>query len=493
MKTFNLPDLGEGLPDAEINEWHIKEGDIVEADQLLVSMETAKAVVEVPAPRSGKVVKFYGKTGDIIKTHMPLIEFEDDDGSQAMEAHHEGKTAATTAATPMAISSNAVFLLPDLGEGLPDAEINEWHVKEGDEIEADQPLASMETAKAVVEVPSPHSGKIAKLYGKAGDVIITGSPLVEFVVTGGAPVAEDAGTVVGNIEVSNEVLRESATGIKPMKVSGNKIKAVPAARILAKKSGIDLSTVTGSGPHGSISVDDVKKHLGQGGAAVNIPVASPVATRPSIPGAEPLRGVRRTMAIMMSQSHREVVPVTILDDADIYAWPKGTDITLRIIRAVVFACKEEPALNAWYDGAANARKLFDEVNLGLAVDSKEGLFVPVINDVANLDAKEIRATVNRFKTQVQDRTIPQEELRGNTITLSNFGVFAGRYANPIIVPPSVAILGCGRLREEVVPEKGKPAIHRVMPLSITFDHRAATGGEATRFLAAVITDLQKEN
>ena len=193
----------------------------------------------------------------------------------------------------------------------------------------------------------------------------------------------------------------------------------------------------------------------------------------------------------MSKSHTEIVPVSLFDDADIHAWPEKTDIMVRLIRSIVEACKAEPALNAWYDGKQMGRRINEEVNLGIAVDTEEGLFVPVIKAAGSLSAEELREQINTYKASVRDRSTPQDAFHGASITLSNFGNIAGRYASPIIVPPQVAIIGVGRLREEVVAFEGSPAVHRVMPLSLTFDHRAVTGGESTRFLAAMIEDLEK--
>jgi pyruvate dehydrogenase E2 component (dihydrolipoamide acetyltransferase) len=182
--------------------------------------------------------------------------------------------------------------------------------------------------------------------------------------------------------------------------------------------------------------------------------------------------------------------VTIVDDADLQNWSPETDITLRVIRAVTRACYAEPSLNAWYDGQQMVRQLHQHVNLGLAIDSPDGLFVPVIKNTQELQPSEIRTIINQYKAQTKDRTLPPENFRDGTITLSNFGNFAGRYANPVVVPPTVAIIGAGRIRDEVVAENGSVEIHRILPISLTFDHRAATGGEATRFLAALIADLQ---
>ena len=373
-----------------------------------------------------------------------------------------------------------IFKLPDLGEGLPDAEIREWYVKEGDVVKVDQPMVAMETAKAVVDVPAPRAGKIIKLYGQAGDVINTGGALVEFEDGEDAPAKS---TVVGNLEIGNTILKEAATGIKPTATINIGIKAIPAVRALAKKLNVDLTAITATGPNGQITVADVER------------AAKPTVTTPTstLTGGEALRGVRRAMAIAMSQSHAEVVPVLLVDDADLHAWPAGTDVTARVIRAVVAACKAEPSLNAWYEGKSMTRQLQQDVHIGLAMDSADGLFVPVLKNANKCQPTELRAEINRFKEQVGARTIPQDDLKGATIVLSNVGTFAGKYASPIISPPTVAIIATGRIRETVVAHDGSPAVHRVMPLSLSFDHRAVTGGEAARFLAALIEDLQKKD
>lgn len=371
------------------------------------------------------------------------------------------------------------FLLPDLGEGLTEAEIHEWHVKEGDAIKTDQLMVSVETAKAVVDVPSPRDGTIAKLHGKAGDIIKVGRPLVEF--TDGDEKnshTSDKGTVAGKIMVGDTILNEAPMGVTPSdRTNSATIKAIPAVRTLAKQLNVDLSTITGTGPQQQITIEDVKR-------------ASQQTTTSTLVNGEPLRGVRRTMAQTMAKSHAEVVAVTIVDDADLNNWSPDTDITLRVIRAITRACSTEPALNAWYDGQQMVRQLHQHVNLGLAIDSSDGLFVPVIKNAQELQPSEIRTIINQYKEQTRNRTLPPENFRDGTITLSNFGNFAGRYANPVVVPPTVAIIGAGRIRDEVVAEKGSIEIHRILPISLTFDHRAATGGEASRFLAALIADLQ---
>ena len=366
-----------------------------------------------------------------------------------------------------------IFNLPDLGEGLPDAEIHEWFVKIGDVVVADQPLVSMETAKAVVDVPCPQSGTIESLFGKPGDVIKTGEPLVAFIAEETARC--DKGTVVGNLEESHEISDDHFI-IGSGHANKSRAKATPAVRLLAKKLNIDLSALTGTGEHGLITREDVQK-------------AADIKAKPP-EGFEPLRGVRRAMLNSMVQSHQQIVPVSIFDEADIHAWQPQEDITVRLIRAIQHACEVEPALNAWFDTEHSARKCFDAVHLGLAMDNDEGLFVPVIHDVVQHSDSELRTIINDYKVAVRDRTVPTENLKGATITLSNFGKFAGRFASPIIVPPMVAILAVGRLYEGVVSDgNGNMVLHRLLPLSLSFDHRAVTGGEATRFLGAVMASL----
>lgn len=374
-----------------------------------------------------------------------------------------------------------IFHLPDLGEGLAEAEIREWYVKVGDVVKVDQPLVSMETAKAVVDVPSPYAGKIIKLHGNANDIIKTGAPFITFETD---EVAQDKGSVVGQLETSEKKWTDETVIIGAPKAKSVAIKAMPAARVLASQMNVDLGQITGTGAQGIITPEDVKKFL-----HVSQP-SSKQANATTLENGETLHGVRRIMAQAMMQSHQEIMPVTIIEDADITDLPPSTDLTAQLLKAIAAASLLEPALNAWFDGKNLARKLFTEVHIGLAADTAEGLFVPVIKNVEKHSLSELRKIIDQYKQSVRDRSVAQADMQGATITLSNFGTITGRYATPVIVPPSVAILGCGRSREEVLPRNGKIVIGRILPLSLTFDHRAATGGEATRFLGAIVNYLQ---
>ncbi|MDP1757671.1 MAG: dihydrolipoamide acetyltransferase family protein [Pseudohongiella sp.] len=319
------------------------------------------------------------------------------------------------------------FKLPDLGEGLQEAEIVEWHVNEGDEVSEDQLILSVETAKAIVDLPSPQSGRIGKLFGKAGDLVHVGTPLLEYADAED----DDTGTVVGKMQTagSADVLDEDFVIGSPQRAED---------------------------PHA-------------------------------------LKGVQRSMALNMARAYAEVVKVTLHDDVDIEAWAPGEDATMRLVRAIAAGCAAEPKLNAWFDGRKLSLRLLPHIDLGIAVDTEQGLFVPVLRNITGRSREDLRTGLDNLRAAVNARSIPAAEMTGATITLSNFGTLAGRYASPVVVPPMVAILGAGRIRREPVATKvsgqDQVAIHRVMPLSLSFDHRAASGGEAARFLAAVMKDL----
>jgi 2-oxoisovalerate dehydrogenase E2 component (dihydrolipoyl transacylase) len=363
-----------------------------------------------------------------------------------------------------------IFKLPDLGEGLQEAEIVKWHVNVGDEIKADAPMVSVETAKAVVDIPAPYSGKIAKLYGKAGDIAHIGAPLVGFE---GESDARDTGTVVGKVEVGQKVMADAPAAPAPATAG---IKATPAVRALARKLNVDLAMVTPTGADGLLTTADVQR------AARILSEIGPI---------EIMRGVRRAMAQNMELATAEVASATIMDDADIEAWPGGTSPLLRLIRALVAGCRAEPALNAWYDSEKIGRWVMKKIDIGIAVDTPDGLLVPVLRNCGERSESELKATLEKLIPDARARKVPPEELRANTITLSNYGSIAGRYASPVVLPPTVAILGAGRITKQVVVVDDRPAVRRMLPLSLTFDHRVVTGGEAGRFLNAVLADLQR--
>ena len=323
----------------------------------------------------------------------------------------------------------------------------------------------------------------------------------------GAGAREDSGTVVGAMQSSNTVRSESAVAV-------GGVKAMPAVRALARKLGVDVARVRATGSDGVVTMNDVKQAAADGsakaGAASAVAHAAPAPAAQRTPMSasgkpmrtqspavhasgqpEQLKGVRRNMARVMADAHAKVVPTSLVDDADLHAWIGKQDITARLIRAIVAACKAVPALNAWFDGDKLVRTLHPHVDIGIAVDTDDGLFVPALRNADMLDGNGVRAAIGRLRAQVEDRSISATELQGYTISLSNFGMFAGRYATPVVVPPTVAIVGAGKLSFDVVAVMGGIEVHRRMPISLTFDHRAATGGEAARFLKTLLDDLAR--
>lgn len=366
----------------------------------------------------------------------------------------------------------SAFHLPDVGEGLQDAEIVAWHVGPGDHVVADQPLLAIETDKAVVELPSPRSGHISRLHADPGDIVRVGDILVEF-AEGDSP---DIGAIVGEIHRAEVVATSSPQPAQAVEaVAVPRVRATPAVRDKARRLEVDLATVVATGTHGTISVADVE-------------AASSAATV-----AEPLRGVRRAMAANMSRAHAEVVPATVTEEADIGGWLTSEDVTLRLARAIARACSAEPALNVTFHGRDIGRAANTQVHLGVAMDTTDGLFVPVMHDVGRRSKADLRQGLEALKSDVESRSIPPDQLRGQTITLSNFGMFGGRHAALVVVPPQVAIVGAGRIRDAVVAVRGKPEVRPVLPISLTFDHRAVMGGEAARFLSTLVTDLETQS
>jgi len=363
-----------------------------------------------------------------------------------------------------------IFALPDLGEGLEEAEIVDWHVAPGDRVVTDQPLVSVETGKAVVEVPAPWAGTIEALHAERGETVAVGAPLVSF---GGAARA-DKGAIVGDLGPEPKPAAPSASA--PEAGSGAAPRAMPAARALARREGIELGQVRGSGPGGVIRRADVARLAGAAARA----------------GWTPLSAPRRAMARNMAASGASVVPATIQDWADVTDWAApGADILLRLVRALAAASASAPALNAWFDAATMTRRLHERLDLGLAVDTEAGLYVPVLRDAGRRDAAAIRAELDRLIAASRARRLGAEDQAGATLSLSNFGPLGGEHGVLVVTPPQVAILGAGRIGPHLAWGADGPAPRLRLPLSLSFDHRAVTGGEAAHFLGIVRADLER--
>ena len=387
------------------------------------------------------------------------------------------------------------FKFPDVGEGIAEGEIVRWLVKEGDSVEEDQDLLEVETDKALLTLNSPYTGKVTQLHGKEGEIIKVGDVLTTIEAGGEQATAleaekKDSGTVVGTLG-DNEVVEV----VRP-------VQATPAVRALAKQMQIDLASVKGTGPGGRITKEDVET-----AAAKTAPQAGAEADAYGSVEKIPLRGIRRTVAKRMAEASKRVAEVTIWEDADIteleqvrakerkVAEEKGVKLTYLpfLIKAVLPALKVHPYFNASLDEAAEAIILKKYFNVGIAVDTPDGLIVFVIKDADKKNILDLAKETATLAEKARHRKIDLHELKGSTFTITNYGVVGASYGTPIINYPEVAILGLGKIEDRPVVRNGQIAIRKIMPLSLAFDHRVIDGVEAGRFLGVVIQHLEDPN
>jgi pyruvate dehydrogenase E2 component (dihydrolipoamide acetyltransferase) len=376
------------------------------------------------------------------------------------------------------------FVLPDLGEGITEGEIRKWLVKEGESIEEHQTVLEIETDKAVVEVPSPKKGTVLKINKDIGDIAKVGEVLMVIAESG---------------ETAEEKLKEerpksvSVVGVLPEEEE--EILATPAVRQLAKELGVRLESIKGSGPGGSITKEDVieasekgKKTEDQFGAIERIPV----------------RGLRKTIAKNLTIAQKTTAFVTGMDEADITdLWnlrekekkpiqEKGMHLTFMpfFIKAAYHALLKHPLLNASVDDEREEIIIKKYYNFGIAVDTPEGLMVPVIKDVGKKTILELATEMQSLGQKARERKIKLDEMKGSTFTITNYGHFGGWFATPIINYPDVAILGTGKISDKPWVKDGQIVVRKILPLSLTFDHRVTDGVDSAKFLSKVIQYLE---
>jgi pyruvate dehydrogenase E2 component (dihydrolipoamide acetyltransferase) len=381
------------------------------------------------------------------------------------------------------------FRLPDVGEGISEAEIVRWLVAEGATVDEDQDIVEIETDKAIVALPSPHSGKIVKLHRKEGDLTKVGEVLVSIEAedAGHAAPRADRGTVVGSL--GDEEVIELPTPVK----------ATPAVRALAKQLSIDLTKIRGTGNEGKITREDVER------AAARASTEERHDGDSSGPVERiPLRGLRRTIAKRMHEARQRISDVTIWEDADIteldrirskekeIAAQKGVKLTYLpyVIQATIDALRTHPYLNATLDEEREEILLKKFYNIGIAVDTADGLMVFAIKHADQKSSLELAQEISKLAEKARTRKLELSELRGSTFTITNYGVIGATYGTPIINYPEVGILGIGRIQDRVIVDDDAIAIHKIMPLSLAFDHRVVDGVEAARFLNVIIDRLE---
>ncbi len=446
-----------------------------------------------------------------------------------------------------------VFILPDLGEGVHEAELISWKVKPGDHVEEHDIVAEMETDKALVEVPSPRAGVIKELFGEVGEILKVGNPAWTYEGAGddaastpspvesgsaqaeqaevaGEEEREDDGTVVGTMSGS----------LGAVSAQEGKALATPAVRRLARDLGVNIDSVKGTGLAGRVTEKDVRAASGgssssNGQAKASAPSPAPkpqsspskpeqrqqsnlattvpqqqVMERPPvlIPDVQgestiiPVRGVRRTIAMRLRESVDRAVHFSVMDDADVseldhtrkqMSKASGEKVSFLpfVISAVCRALQDFPELNAYIDDENEQIIRHKRVHIGMATDTEHGLAVPVIPHADDMGVLELGRQITDLARMTRDRSVPRERLMGSTFTISNVGSYAGKYATPIINYPEVAILAVGRVYEGVIADRGAIRIAKLLPMSLTCDHRSVDGAAAARCLARIVELLKR--
>jgi pyruvate/2-oxoglutarate dehydrogenase complex dihydrolipoamide acyltransferase (E2) component len=366
------------------------------------------------------------------------------------------------------------FKLPDLGEGLAEGEIGRWLVHEGQEVAEDDPLVEIQTDKTTVEIPSPAAGKVAKILVEEGQVVPVGTVLVVI----GEP-AETSATRQDGGQVLEPVPDRRAPAQREPRREDARVRATPLVRRLAQELGVELGTVTPTGPGGRVTEADVRAAAAPGGQP-----PGPVSGGRRVP----VRGVRRKIVEHMTQAHREIPAVTYVEECDF------TDVDLHLLVPTVLGAtaqtlKDFPELNARLEG--DEIVYLDRYDLGVAVQTEQGLVVPVVRGCDTASAEQLDAEVRRLAEGARGGTLKPEELRGSTFTITSAGKLAGLFATPLINHPEVGILGVHRIGPRAAVRDGEIVVRQIGNLSITFDHRVVDGARAAEFVLALIDRLQR--
>jgi pyruvate dehydrogenase E2 component (dihydrolipoamide acetyltransferase) len=394
------------------------------------------------------------------------------------------------------------FKLPDLGEGIHEGEIVKWYVKVGDLIQEDDPLVDVETDKAAVTIPSPVSGKVLQLGGEVGDTVMVGEVVVVIAETDAVPETPPE---------PEEAEPEEVEAPAPIIIKGP-APAAPATRRLARELGLDLKLVTPTGPGGRITPEDVKRFSE---TAAEAPIEEPLPAEP-LPDFEqwgpverqPLRSIRRKVAHKMVTSMTLVPHVAHMDEADVTLLEEfrlrererregqpGGHLTLLpfVIKAVTAGLRATPSFNVTLDSFKEEIIYKNYYNIGIAVDTGKGLVVPVIHGTDRMSIIEISAAIEDLAGRAREGTIEVSQLQGGTFTITNVGPLGGTALIPAINYPEVAILGMGRVQEKPVVRDGEIVVRKMLPLTLSFDHRVADGADAARFVTEMVRELSDPN
>ena len=416
-----------------------------------------------------------------------------------------------------------IFKFPDIGEGLEEGVIIQWHVDKGQKVKMGESLVTMETDKVVTEIPSPRDGVIAARYGSEGETIRVGAALVEIELDGdevainqveekpkAESVEEEGAGVVGTLEVAGNdfVLTASKEGVsaeKESKTRQSKALATPVARAMAKEMGIDINLVRGTGPAQRVMKNDILNYSKQDSKPlVSKPLASDNLLEERLE-IEPLSQIRKTIAKNMIQSKHNAAHMTVFEEVEIseldrvrkkykdYFKDENIRITYLafIVKAVALALKKHKSLNAEMDMDKGVMIYKKYYNIGIAADTEKGLVVPVIKNADKLSVKEIALEIQTLSEKARDGKLSMDDMKDGTFTITSYGSIGGLFAVPVINYPQAGILGIGRISKQPIVKDDKLDIGLMLPLSLSVDHRIADGGETSRFLNRVMSYLNE--
>ena len=485
---FKLPDIGEGVVEAEITAWHVAVGDTVEEDAPIADAMTDKATIELTAPVSGVIKMAACEEGDMLAVGADLVIFETEAGE---EAEAEIADTAPATATPSGQSTYA-YKLPDIGEGVVEAEITAWHVSIGDDVEEDAPIADAMTDKATIELTSPVSGTVKIVACEEGEMLAVGADLVVFSVEGeGNEPSQNSKehTPLSTAIVPSKPKAKSppppsmAKSAKTPASKSDKVLAAPAVRKAAKEKGLNLSNAKATGKDGEVTHADLallEKSFAQEDGETRIKVI----------------GLRRVIAQRMQEAKRHIPHFTYVEEIDVTELealrkranekknedkPKLTVLPF-IIRALAKTLEDWPQFNARYMDEQGYVSQFSDLNLGIAAQTDAGLIVPVLKKAQTLSIWQMAEEIGRLAEGARTNKLGTEDLTGATTTLTSLGPLGGIVTTPVINRPEVAIFGPNKIRKKLFLEEGDIAERLVMNFSVSCDHRVIDGYDAAKMM-----------
>jgi len=545
---FKLPEVSEGVTSVDVAEIRVKEGDVIEAGAIICEVETDKAVAEIPCPHAGKITRLLISSGMSISPGTTILEIEPVAAGAAAAAPAKpaappasapapaapapAATAPTAApATPApATSAPFEFRLPEVSEGVTKVDVASVAVKVGDTIAKGAVVCEVETDKAVAEIPSPVAGKVTAVHVSAGSSLNIGDLLltIEAVGTAAAPPATTASAPAPAAAPATPVAQVPAATVPAVTTTapaaaatagsdaGPPAPAGPATRRLARKLGVNLRQVKGSAAGGRITIEDIEAFVRERMTQPQVPAAAAAAPGFGIVQAaplpdfsrfgpvekQPMNKIFRTAASNLHAAWVTIPHVTQHDLADITeletarrkyvkANPNAPKITMTaiIIKAVVQALKAFPNFNSSVDMASGELVIKQYYHIGVAVDTPNGLVVPVIRNCDQKNILQVAAELAEIAGRARDRKLKAEDMQGGTFTITNLGGIGGTAFTPIVNYPEVAILGMSRTLNHLILENGQLAERQMLPLSLSYDHRAINGADAARFIVKLSGSL----